>query len=555
MMPRPSVLPKARFRKVSREIPDAVARTLFRLVLDREEIVPPRLPAFVDGTWGRESLRSFWGDVSVSGPSLSFQLNPKHGARRSSLNKLWEMRNEPLRLTLADGVIVDAKFAHVFSGTMERADVEADVWVAAPPGAVPRLWVGPIIGAIYGFGNLSVGEKDGRIDGRHLRVEANYCWHVVRGKDDKSWVILDTLGAPFDLDRVRNDFLALQLAMGVPLRLDTLVGLDEPGKAIAARGLRFGGRHARDRDGRWMNDGPVPSDHIPLFAKSMALALNKTGVLRTAVSAYLDTVVEPTIDGSYLKLHVALEAVCGAIPRDGKDQVIVKDSKAWTRWVRGLEKEIRRHALAPEWEEALVGKLHGAKMLPSSSTVTDAIARLKPPLVLCKTSLAELKKRNIPAHYYVMNKTGDYVVDRDVGRIELLKTVLVAISARLAGYAGPICGWLRPPGELWRPPPSWWPIKSKAKQPTAYYCERTVEIRTPKATVPPAPGRQPAHKGPHIVVPTHSSAVARTSGTVPGATGRAPREMAGTSGPTSSQSVATASLRRRSRGGSRSSTR
>jgi hypothetical protein len=545
MMPRPSKLPRARFRKVSREIPDAIARTLFRVVLDREEIVPPRLPTFVDGTWGSESLRSFWGDVSIGGPSLSFQLNPKHGARQPSLNKLWEMRNEPLRLTLADGIIVDAKFAHVFHGTMEQADAEADVWVAAPPGAVPRLWVGPIVGAIYGFGNLSVGEKDGRIDGRHLRVEANYCWYIARGKDDKSWAILDTLGAPFDLDRVRNDFLALQLAMGAPLRLDTLVGLDEPGNAIAARGLRFGGRHARDRDGRWMNDGPVPADHIPLFAKSMALALNKTEVLRTAVSAYLDTVVEPTIDGSYLKLHVALEAVCGAIPRDGKDQVIVKDSKAWTRWVRGLEKAIRRHALAPEWEEALVGKLHGAKMLPSSSTVTDAIARLKPPLVLCKTSLAELKKRNIPAHYYVMNKTRDYVVDRDVGRIELLKTVLVAVSARLAGYAGPICGWLQSQGELWRPPPSWWPVRSKAKLPMAYYCERSVEIRAAKATAPPAIGRPQARKRPHSAAPSLTSAVARTSGIVPGAARRAQRQADAASGPTSFRSVATASPRPR----------
>jgi hypothetical protein len=354
------------------------------------------------------------------------------------------------------------------------------MWVAAPPGVVPKLWVGPIAGTSLGLGNLSVADNGGRVSGSHLRVDANYNWYLVRGKDDRAWVVLDTGGSALDLDRVRNDFLALQLALGVPLRLDVLTGLDDAGNAIAARGLQFGGRPTRDRVGRWMNDGPVPPDRIALFARSMALALNKLEVLRTAVSAYLDTAVEPTIDGSYLKLHVALEAVCGGIPGSDGDQVIVKDSKAWTRWVRKIEAEIRQHALAPEWEEALVGKVHLAKMLPSSSTVADALARLTPPLVLCETALAELRKRNIPAHYYVMNKRRDYVVDRDVGRIDLLKTVLVAVCARLAGYDGPICGWLPRAGDLWRPPPSWWPAKGRRPSPIAYYCERALGPSRPR---------------------------------------------------------------------------
>ena len=189
-----------------------------------------------------------------------------------------------------------------------------------------------------------------------------------------------------------------------------------------------------------------------------------------AATAYLDSVSDPTIDGQYLKLHVALEGFGNALlkldekkkkKRKAEPRLLVKDGKAWVGWVKGHAAELREMLAEPSREEAFVGKVIAAMNLPSSGVVGDALLRLDPPLKVDKRVLDELDKRNIPAHHATMNKPGeDYEVDRDVERVDVLRSLLVALIARACRYDGPILGWSTTDAFKWNPQPGWWPPPS-----------------------------------------------------------------------------------------------
>ncbi len=126
--------------------------------------------------------------------------------------------------------------------------------------------------------------------------------------------------------------------------------------------------------------------------------------------------------------------------------------------------------------DVFINKVISAMNLLSSGVVADALARLHPPIVVDEAVLDELDKRNIPAHHFSMNKPEvDYDVDRDVERIDILRSLLVALIARACGYDGAISGWVTGNAAGWKPQPNWWPqppesTMVEARQ--AFLCER-----------------------------------------------------------------------------------
>ena len=148
---------------------------------------------------------------------------------------------------------------------------------------------------------------------------------------------------------------------------------------------------------------------------------------------YLDSISDSTIDSRYLKLHVALEAFATALLK--RDEIqnspprwLVRDKDAWITWVKKHGEELRAMVADASDADRFVDKVIFAMKLPSSGVVADAMSRLNPPLLVDEAVIDELKKRNIPAHNFSMNKRGvGYDVDRDVERIDILRSLFVAL--------------------------------------------------------------------------------------------------------------------------------
>jgi hypothetical protein len=229
-----------------------------------------------------------------------------------------------------------------------------------------------------------------------------------------------------------------------------------------------------------------------VFFHKLATTMTATPQLPwgVACTAYLDSVSDPTIDGQYLKLHVALEAFAKALLKQDETEkveprLLVKCRAEWVAWVEAHSAELRAMVSPSAKPDVFVNKVRFAMNLPSSGVVADALSRLAPPLAVDAAVLDELDKRNIPAHYATMNPPGeDYDIDRDVERVDVLRSLLVALIARACRYDGAISGWVTTDAVKWKPQPGWWPPPSAetlAKARVAFVAgeqERPPPIRT-----------------------------------------------------------------------------
>jgi hypothetical protein len=342
-----------------------------------------------------------------------------------------------------------------------------------------------------------------------MRLAGRYTWYLLdRRKDgDPGVVVIDAGPSPLDHEALGTDFNALQVAFGMPMRLDALVALDGPGNVVGCAGVHLGGNRATKRRSR--ADGPVPDDvtnecWIPVFFHRLATAmLDEALPWGMVCNAYLDSVSDSTIDSRYLKLHVALEAFAKAVLK--KDEAkkpapkrLVRDADAWLKWVKERADELRAMVEEKSRSEVFVNKVISAMNLPSSGVVADALGRLRPALVVDERVLEELDKRNIPAHNFNMNKPGvDYDVDRDVERIDILRSLFVALMGRACGYDGAIAGWVTGNASKWKPQPDWWPPPPEtalAEAREAFLCDRGTRptppprrFRSRLRTKPPVP--------------------------------------------------------------------
>jgi hypothetical protein len=138
----------------------------------------------------------------------------------------------------------------------------------------------------------------------------------------------------------------------------------------------------------------------------------------------------------------------------------VKDEAAWKAWVKQHRAEIVAHAREGR-ENALYSKVVGVYRLSSGRVVASAFEAVG--LTLPSDLPEELEGRNTVLHQGMMAPEG-YDVPRDLTRVALVRTMLVALLAKTVGYGGAINGW--EVGGMGYPvePDAWWKVDEEQKR-------------------------------------------------------------------------------------------
>lgn len=358
----------------------------------------------------------------------------------------------------------------VDDGASASLEIQADDWTAIE-GDTPSIWVGRMEGmGVTNFGgNLIVErvERDGIPGGRrgHFHLSGVYLYYLVRTQDRTSWwLVVDTRGGGLpDWELLSRDLLTLQFVLGRQLRLPLLIGLtaDRQTKACTATSTprntleegSFPPVPFERNNESWIDEAWVPVffEHISAGWRTRQ---DMNQIFWMALDMYLDA-MRNFLDSDYMRLHIALEAFAYALLKtDDDERVDVKDRKAWKKWVKNNEPDIRAHAVDGR-QDALYNKVMAAARLSSGKVVPRAFAECG--LSLTEDMRKELEGRDFVIHQGLMSP-GGYVVDRDVKRVALVRTMLVALVARAVGYGGAINGWEI--GRLGRPiePQGWWSV-------------------------------------------------------------------------------------------------
>ena len=121
---------------------------------------------------------------------------------------------------------------------------------------------------------------------------------------------------------------------------------------------------------------------------------------------------------------------------------------------------------SPGLGEALYAKITSVPARRASSRVVeDAFALEQVALQLTPEMAAELEDgRGTIVHTATMFEQSQEHVDAYLSRIALVRTMLVALLARVVGYRGAIMGWSRRPGRPYHAAEAtWWPVEPEAR--------------------------------------------------------------------------------------------
>lgn len=473
------------------------SRLALQLAFDGRRIPTVSLPSIVSGTFQGVAVGTSGGVVgarSDGGLRLEWALDPTQEG--PEIGSRWP-RNQPSEFALQAGVLRAeatslASFGGGFGGDGAEASPEMVVlhahhWIWETSGT-PVLWVGSLPALDLDAGNCALrsNEPGGtRVTRACLRVQGHYTWTILTGSPNESVVLVSgsaqSRGA---LDRgiLSRELTALAFALGQPLELRYLQGLDRELNVVAAMGTHLGGHPLRG------SRSPVPvqiGDRAALVAQffqrittHMTLQeTQETKGFRAALGGYLDG-VSCHLDLGYLAAQVALEAFSCEIVGEDARKPVVQNSKAWTAWVKAHEREILGYAALgdseqPDQEAAkvLLSRVHGAKNPSTSSLVKKALSRQG--LAVPKSVLKEVEGRNTAAHEFWMSSPSKRDVQVDVRRLHTILTLLTALVARTVGYDGPIADHVR--DSSGQPlVPGWWPISAVPQVEVRFLMERNL---------------------------------------------------------------------------------
>lgn len=342
-------------------------------------------------------------------------------------------------------------------------------------GTPPPIWIGRIDGTlgVDGGGNLSVERRaSGDLkfgSAGHFRFSGSYTYYLIRSgsRGDGSWnLVVDTgAGAP-DSELLGADFLLLQFVFGRQFRIATFHGVDEQRHTVAA----ISGVGSR-KTPHSHSFPPVPLERnntqwidacwSALLFNRVAAAWSTKSDWRPPFYMALTSCLDATtfhVDSDYLRLHVGLEAFAYWVLRavGQGERTVVRNKPEWKKWVKQNEAAIRDLA-NPGFEDMLYNGVIGAYRHPSGRVVMSAF--LTYGVTLLPEMTAELGERGTIVHQGFMSPDG-YDAPRELRRIALVRSMLVALLSKAADYGGPINGWEI--GGMGRPlePTDWWTVRA-----------------------------------------------------------------------------------------------
>lgn len=356
--------------------------------------------------------------------------------------------------------------------------IEATEWLVGS-GSQPALWISRLENPLdinYG-GNLVIERHVvsrpyfGRA--QHFRFDGVYVYYLVQtgGRKAPTWhLAIDTTGRALNQDVLEREFLILQFVLGRQLRVVELLGVSQDLETIASRS---GAGSRVNLVSSWTPPVPINRNNdayvdeawaAVLFERLAAACRDRTEVCRPLVmacDAYLDAMSQG-LDANYLRLHVGLEGFASTIARTASatPRALVKDKAAWADWVHTHSGAIRSLANAG-FEDLLLGKVMHSADAASSQSVPDALKLHG--LALTRELQEELRKRNVVVHQGVMT-VGNHDADRDLRRIAIVRTLLVALMAKVAGYGGAINGWETGKAGYAVEPAQWWHVDESARE-------------------------------------------------------------------------------------------
>lgn len=351
--------------------------------------------------------------------------------------------------------------------------IEAATWTVQRADVGPSLWVGQLEGelAVDFGGNLIVERlrKDGLFFGRacHFRLAGAFTYYLVQRGERKAaaWhLVVDAGSCIPDKEALERDFQLLQFVLGRQLRVPTLLRVVKEGSTCAAtNGLgsrsNLNPRSVPPVPINRDNDDFIDASWAALLFDRASATMSAKPKARTAfwiaLDAYLDGMGQH-LDADYLRLHVGLEAFAYWLLRlaNEEEPMVVRDKVAWKNWVK--ENSVAIRALAAKGsEESLFQKVMTLYRLASGRVVPNAFQAHDLPL--SDELKRELEGRDDVVHQGLMAPEGNEG-DRDLQRIAMVRTMLVALIARAAGYRGAINGW--DVGKAGYPlvPTEWWVV-------------------------------------------------------------------------------------------------
>lgn len=393
------------------------------------------------------------------------------GEFRANLDALLPIKLDvEVRGECVGGLTFSAKAFSRASMSNESLTLETDDWLAVV-GEPPSIWIGRIDGTlgVYGGGNLIVERRtDDRVkfgSSGHFHFRGSYTYYLIRTGDrtERTWyLVVDTgAGAP-DIELLAADFLLLQFVFGRTFCVPAFLGINGLQQTVAS----LNGTGER-RTLHTHSFPPVPIERnnterihgcwVSLIFERISGLWSVNPIWRPpfylALKSYLDAMTLH-VDADYLRLHIALEAFAYWVLRTNgqSEQTVVKSKSEWKKWVKQHEPAIRALATSG-FEDMLYNGVLGAYRHPSGRVVANAFLNYGTPLSPEMT--AELTERGTIVHQGLMSPQG-YDADRELRRIAIVRTMLVALLARVSGYGGSINGWDTGDQGYSLEPVDWW---------------------------------------------------------------------------------------------------